>query len=83
MGSIVTSKAQLEKAPREPDCFDLVGYFDRRPEVGFWRMLANLALEPRNIFKPKERRKIRKGFAIAAFTVVGFVAWFAWFNLIR
>jgi hypothetical protein len=62
---------------------DFADYLDARRECGMGRMLANLALEPHNPFKPKARRVARKGFVIAIFTFVAFIAWFAWFNLIR
>ncbi|MGH9353655.1 MAG: hypothetical protein ACRD2G_16085 [Terriglobia bacterium] len=62
---------------------DLAGYLDARGEVGLGRMLTNLALGPRNPFKPKERRRAKKGFVMTAIFLVAFIAWFAWFNVIR
>ncbi|MGH9396167.1 MAG: hypothetical protein ACRD18_04880 [Terriglobia bacterium] len=62
---------------------DLAGYLDARMECGLGRMLANLALEPRNPFKPKARRKAKKGFVMNGIFLVAFIAWFVWFNLIR
>jgi len=80
MASEVTSRTDREE---KTEGTGLVGYLDRRPEIGLWRMLANCALEPRPIFKPEERRRVRKGFAVLAFTALALAAWFAWFNLIR
>jgi hypothetical protein len=61
----------------------LADYLDGRPEIGFYRMLVNLALEPREPFKPDGRRTARKGFVVALVFAAAFVAWFVWFNVIR
>lgn len=60
----------------------LADYLEARAECGLGRMLANLALAPPDPFKPKARRRAKKGFVIIVFTVVAFVAWLVWFNLI-
>lgn len=62
---------------------ELVDYLDARRECGLGRMLTNLVLAPPDPFKPKARRGAKKGFVIIVFTVVAFVAWFVWFNLIH
>lgn len=83
------SSPLLDRGPEWPpraakgETRDLAGYLDARIECGLGRMLANLALEPRDPFKPKERRRAKKGFVITAFFLMAFIAWFAWFNLIR
>ena len=61
----------------------LADYLEARPECGLGRMLANLALEPPDPFKPKAWRRAKKGFIIIVFTIAAFVAWFGWFNLLR
>jgi hypothetical protein len=62
---------------------NLADYLDARLELGLGNMLMNLALEPRDAFKPKQRRRAKKGFVIAVFFFMAFAAWFAWFNVIR
>lgn len=62
---------------------DLAAYLDRRPEIGFARMLLNFALEPQDPFKPETRRSFRKGFVIAVVFWSMLAGWFLWFNLIR
>lgn len=61
----------------------LADYLEARPECGLCRMLANLALELRDPFKPKARRRAKKGFVITVLTLAAFGTWFVWFNLIR
>ncbi len=82
------AKPENDAREAEPDevvepFHHLAEYLDTRPELGLRRMLANLALEPRDPFKPEGRRTFRKGFIMAAFFLTAFVAWFAWFNLVR
>lgn len=62
---------------------NLAAYLHARPEVGSRWMLANLALEPPDPFKPNERRKARKGFVVTVFFSTALIAWFVWFNLVR
>ncbi|HTV56639.1 MAG TPA: hypothetical protein VMI06_17210 [Terriglobia bacterium] len=76
-------KPNFENAQGDAGDPGLVRYLEGRTEIGFWRLVVNLACEPRSIFKPNERRKVRKPFAVFIFTVFGLAAWFAWFNFIR
>jgi hypothetical protein len=62
---------------------NLAEYLDARPEIGFTKMLFNLALEPPDPFKPDERRTARKGLVVSALFFVALVAWFVWFSVIR
>ncbi|HEV2416443.1 MAG TPA: hypothetical protein VGX94_01430 [Terriglobia bacterium] len=66
-----------------PPSRGLADYLEARRECGLGRMLANLVLEPPDPFKPKDRRKAKKGFVITLLTLVALTAWFSWFNLIR
>lgn len=59
------------------------GHLTGRPEIGFTRMLSNLALEPPDPFKPEAQRTFRKGFIIAVLVSALFAEWFVWFNVIR
>ncbi len=56
-------------------------YFGSRPDIGFIKALIDLALEPRDPFKPWERRKLRKGFLAGVLFVVAAIAWFGYFSL--
>lgn len=62
---------------------NLAAYLEARPELGFRRMLLNLMLEPPDPFKPKERRRAKKGFVISAIFLMVVLAWFSWFNFVR
>jgi hypothetical protein len=59
----------------------LVEYFKFRPDIGFGRMLLDVALVPRNPFKPWERRKPKKGFVAATLFLLAALAWFVYFSL--
>lgn len=62
---------------------NLAAYLQLRPELGLGRMMANLALELQDPFKPNVRRKARKGFVVTVLFTTALIAWFAWFNLVR
>ena len=62
---------------------NLAAYLDARPEIGFTKMLLDLALEPQEPFKADARRPFRKSFVIAVVFCSILVGWFVWFNLIR
>lgn len=61
----------------------LIRYLDARSEIGLTKMVADLALDPQDPFKPDARRTVRKGFVIAVLFSGAFAAWFLWFNVIR
>ncbi len=56
-------------------------YFRSRPDIGFTKMLLDLAFEPRNPFKPWEPRKAKKGFVVAVLFLLVACAWFGYFSL--
>ena len=58
-------------------------YFRLRPDIGFGKMLLDLALHPRDPFKPWEPRKVKKGFITAALLLLFALAWFSYFSLPR
>ena len=58
-------------------------YFKSRPDIGFGKLLLDIALEPRNPFKPWEPRKVKKGFAAAVLFLLITCAWFGYFSLAR
>ena len=65
-----------------PDSRDLfVEYFKSRPDIGFRKMLLDIAFNPRNPFKPREPRKLKKGFAAAVLLLLLACAWFGYFSL--
>ena len=60
-----------------------VEYFRRRPDIGFRKMLLDIALNPPNPFKPWEPRKAKKGFAAVVLFLLIACAWFGYFSLAR
>jgi hypothetical protein len=58
-----------------------VEYFRSRPDIGFGKLLFDIALEPRNPFKPWEPRKLKKGFVAAVLFLLIACAWFGYFSL--
>ena len=59
------------------------GYFRARPDVGFWKAIMDLILEPRNPFEPEKWRRPKLEFLIGAGLFAAAVGWFAYFNLTR
>jgi len=64
------------------DAPDWIEYVVQREEIGLLRTLADMAHEPRDPFKPWERRRWKKGFLLAALTTGAWLAWFAWFSFL-
>lgn len=62
---------------------DFGDYLGTRPEIGFTRMLLNVAFESQYRLKPDARRNFRKGFVLAVVVFTAFIAWLLWFNVIR
>jgi len=60
-----------------------VEYFRFRPDIGFRKMVLDIALNPPNPFKPWEPRKVKKGFAAAVLFLLIACAWFGYFSLAR
>lgn len=58
-------------------------YFRRRRDIGFWKAVADIALEPPNPFKREARRLPRPGFLFAASLFVCAGGWFLYFNFVR
>lgn len=59
----------------------LADYFRARRDLGFWKSIIDMILEPQNPFEPTMRRNPRKGFVLLMVLVgLPFVA-FAYFNL--
>jgi hypothetical protein len=58
-----------------------VKYFESRPDIGFGKMLLDIALEPRSPFKPWEPRKVKKGFVVVVLFLLVACAWFGYFSL--
>ena len=67
---------------QDGDSYELfVEYFRLRPDVGFGKMLLDVALHPRDLFKPWEPRRVKKGFIATALLLLLAVAWFSYFSL--
>jgi len=60
----------------------IVEYFKSRPDIGFRKLLLDVALEARDPFKSWEPRKLKKGFVAAALVVVLAVGWFGYWNIL-
>jgi hypothetical protein len=56
-------------------------YFKSRPDIGFGKLLLDVALEARDPFKSWEPRKVKKGFLAVMLTVLLAAAWFGYWNI--
>lgn len=74
---------ECEQMPANPTEMRLAGYLAQRPDIGFIKMLANVAFELQDPFKPDAQRTFRKSFIIAVLFSALFAGWFVWFNVIR
>ena len=61
----------------------IVEYFKSRPDIGFKKLLLDLALEARDPFKSWEPRKWKKGFLAAVLVVLLAAAWFGYWNILN
>lgn len=78
----MTSRPKTKVKSRDSNSRDLfVKYFKSRPDIGFGKLLLDVALEPRNPFKPWEPRKMKKGFVAAVLFLLMACVWFAYFSL--
>jgi len=58
-------------------------YFKSRPDIGFRKLLLDVALEARDPFKSWEPRKWKRGFVAAVLVVLLAAAWFGYWNLLN
>jgi hypothetical protein len=78
----MTSQRKTKMKSRDSTSRNLfVKYFKCRPDIGFGKLLLDIALEPRNPFKPWEPRKAKKGFVVAVLFLLVVCAWFGYFSL--
>ena len=61
----------------------IVEYFKSRPDIGFKKLLLDLALEARDPFKSWEPRKLKKGFVAAVLVLLLAAAWFGFWNILN
>ena len=61
----------------------IVEYFKSRPDIGFKKLLLDVALEARDPFKSWEPRKSKKGFVAAVLVVLLAAAWFGFWNILN
>jgi len=54
--------------------------FESRPDIGFTKILLDSAMLPRDPFKPRERRRFKKGFVAAMLFPFIAVVWFIYFS---
>jgi hypothetical protein len=70
------------KAEHVPDSRKLfVEHFKSRPDIGFLKMLLNVALQARDPFKPWEPRKWKKEFVAVALVVLLTAVWLGYWNM--
>ncbi len=80
----MATKVESQDRSKHPNSCALFSlYFKARNDIGFANMLLDLALQPRDPFKPWERRKFKKGFVATMLLPVVAVAWFIYFSLPR
>jgi hypothetical protein len=78
----MTSRPKTKVKSRDSNSRGLfVKYFKARPDIGFRKLLLDIALEPRNPFKPWEPRRMKKGFVAAVLYLLMVCAWFGYFSL--
>lgn len=58
----------------------LVKYFRSRPDLGLWKSILDLMLEPKNPFEPEMRRRPRRGFILVIVLSGMPVGVFVYFN---
>ena len=58
-------------------------YFKSRPDIGFGKLLLDVALEARDPFKPWEPRKLKKGFLAAVLVVLLAAVWLGFWNILN
>ncbi len=80
----MTSRRKTKMKIRDSNsCGIFVEYFKSRPDIGFRKLLLDIAFEPRSPFKTWEPRKVKKGFAAAMLFLLIACAWFGYFSLAR
>ena len=58
-------------------------YFKSRPDIGFGKLLLDVALEARDPFKSWEPRKLKKGLLAAVLALLLATAWFGFWNILN
>ena len=61
----------------------VVEYFKSRSDVGFKKLLFDVALEARDPFKPWEPRTLKKGFLAVVLVLLLAAAWFGYWNILN
>jgi hypothetical protein len=61
----------------------IVRYFKSRPDIGFKKLLLDVALEARDPFKSWEPRKWKKGFVAAVLVLLLAADWFGFWNILN
>ena len=71
-------EAQPQNSPKL-----IARYFESRPDIGFGKLLLDVALEARDPFKSWEPRKWKKGFLAAVLVVLLAAAWFGYWTILN
>ena len=72
----------IEAQPQESRKL-IVEYFKSRLDIGFGKLLLDVALEARDPFKPWEPRKWKKGFMAAVLIVLLAAAWLGYWTILN
>jgi hypothetical protein len=76
------SESAIEAQPQNSRKL-IVEYFTSRPDIGFKKLLLDVALEARDPFKSWEPRKLKMGFLAAILVLVLAAAWFGFWNILN
>lgn len=55
----------------------------QQSDIGLWKAIVNMILEPPNPFDPRARRKLRAGFLLGVILLAASVGCFCYFNFAR
>ena len=76
------SESAIEAQPQDSRRL-IVDYFNSRPDIGFGKLMLDVALEARDPFKSWEPRKLKKGFLAAVLVLLLAAAWFGYWNILN
>jgi hypothetical protein len=72
----------IEAQPHGPRKL-IARYFKSRPDIGFGKLLLDVAVEARDPFKSWEPRKLKKGFLATVLVILLAASWFGYWNILN